>query len=170
MKRLRTLTAAFVRAVSESERNGDRRGGHGLSLFVRPPRNGRWSKTESQRYSAPKMWIQIYREGYRVVRCSVERLTLDLDLFGTIRCKLRRTTVADPTVQRPRDLALRCLLPAGPIPLYAADLIHMHSESPATVSSPATLARDAIRVILCRTRTPPTEGVMGNDVATDNRS
>lgn len=49
MNRPKTLTAAFVRTVNEPGRYGDGRGGHGLSLLVRPTRSGRWSKTWSQR-------------------------------------------------------------------------------------------------------------------------
>ena len=49
MNRPRTLTAAFVRTVNRPGRYGDGRGGHGLSLLVKPTRNGRWSKTWGQR-------------------------------------------------------------------------------------------------------------------------
>ncbi|MCY3569341.1 MAG: tyrosine-type recombinase/integrase [Chloroflexi bacterium] len=43
------LTAAFVRTINRPGRYGDGRGGHGLSLLVKPMANGRWSKTWSQR-------------------------------------------------------------------------------------------------------------------------
>ena len=49
MDRPRTLTAAFVRTINKPGRYGDGRGGHGLSLLVRTTRNGRLSKTWSQR-------------------------------------------------------------------------------------------------------------------------
>ena len=49
MKRPKTLTAAFVKAVCEPGRYGDGRGSHGLSLLVKPTANGRWSKTWGQR-------------------------------------------------------------------------------------------------------------------------
>ena len=49
MKRPKTLTAAFVKSISEPGRYGDGRGGHGLSLLVKPTANGRWSKTWGQR-------------------------------------------------------------------------------------------------------------------------
>lgn len=49
MDRPRTLTAAFVRTVNKPGRYGDGRGGYGLSLLVRTTRNGRLSKTWSQR-------------------------------------------------------------------------------------------------------------------------
>ena len=55
--RPKVLTAAFVRTVHRPGRYGDGRGGHGLSLLVKPTANGRWSKT----------WAQRLRIGGRVV-------------------------------------------------------------------------------------------------------
>ena len=49
MNRPKTLTAAFVKSVCVPGRYGDGRGSHGLSLLVKPTRNGRWSKTWGQR-------------------------------------------------------------------------------------------------------------------------
>ena len=43
------LTAAHVRSVKRPGRYGDGRGGHGLSLLVKPPKNGRLSRSWSQR-------------------------------------------------------------------------------------------------------------------------
>ncbi len=48
-RRPAVLTAAFVRTINRPGRYGDGRGGHGLSLLVKPTVNGRWSKTWSQR-------------------------------------------------------------------------------------------------------------------------
>ena len=47
--RPKTLSAAFVKTVTEPGRYGDGRGGHGLSLLVKPMLNGRRSKSWSQR-------------------------------------------------------------------------------------------------------------------------
>ena len=44
-----TLSAAFVKTVTEPGRYGDGRGSHGLSLLVKPMRNGRTSRSWSQR-------------------------------------------------------------------------------------------------------------------------
>ena len=44
-----TLSAAFVRTVTEPGRYGDGRGGHGLSLLVKRMQNGRTSRSWSQR-------------------------------------------------------------------------------------------------------------------------
>ena len=50
MKRPPTLTASFVRTVTQPGRYGDGRGGHGLSLLVKPTNiQGRLSKTWAQR-------------------------------------------------------------------------------------------------------------------------
>ena len=47
--RPKTLSAAFVRTVTAPGRYGDGRGGHGLSLLVKPMRNGRTSRSWAQR-------------------------------------------------------------------------------------------------------------------------
>lgn len=50
MRRPATLSATFVKTVRRPGRYGDGRGGHGLSLLVKPTRiEGRLSKTWSQR-------------------------------------------------------------------------------------------------------------------------
>ena len=43
------LTHSFVKSVAEEKRYGDGRGGFGLSLLVKKTKDGRWSKTWSQR-------------------------------------------------------------------------------------------------------------------------
>ena len=43
------LSASFVKLIREPGRYGDGRGGHGLSLLVKPMKNGRVSKSWSQR-------------------------------------------------------------------------------------------------------------------------
>ena len=49
MKRPRVLTAAFCKNICQSGRYGDGRGGHGLSLLVKPSSTGRTAKSWSQR-------------------------------------------------------------------------------------------------------------------------
>ena len=59
-------------------------------------------------YGAPKVWAQLNREGHRVARCTVERLMRDLGLRGVdAGARPRRTTVADASAERPRDLVER---------------------------------------------------------------
>ena len=50
MKRPQILSARFVETVRHPGRFGDGRGGHGLSLLVKPMTNGRLSKSWSQRF------------------------------------------------------------------------------------------------------------------------
>ncbi|MCY4363067.1 MAG: hypothetical protein OXE42_12945 [Gammaproteobacteria bacterium] len=45
MKRPKILSASFVRTINRPGRYGDGRGGHGLSLLVKPMTNGRLSKS-----------------------------------------------------------------------------------------------------------------------------
>ena len=49
MKRLKRLSATFVNTVNVPGRYGDGRGGHGLSLLVKPASNGGLSKSWAQR-------------------------------------------------------------------------------------------------------------------------
>lgn len=49
MRRPQRLSASFVKTVNVSGRYGDGRGGHGLSLLVKPMRAGGFSKSWSQR-------------------------------------------------------------------------------------------------------------------------
>ena len=49
VKRPKRLSATFVKSVNRPGRYGDGRGGHGLSLLVKPMAAGGWSKTWAQR-------------------------------------------------------------------------------------------------------------------------
>ena len=49
IRRAARLSATFVKNIAREGRYGDGRGGFGLSLLVEPMKNGRWSKTWSQR-------------------------------------------------------------------------------------------------------------------------
>jgi putative transposase len=80
-------------------------------------------------YGAPKIWAQLNREGHRVARCTVERLMRELGLRGVVRGKPRRTTVADDTSERPRDLVERNFKPSAPNRLWVADLTYVRTWS-----------------------------------------
>lgn len=67
MDRPKTLSAAFVRTVRQPGRYGDGRGGHGLSLLVRPMVNGRMSKTWSQRLRINGKPVNVGLGAYPVV-------------------------------------------------------------------------------------------------------
>ena len=67
------LSASFVRTANEPGRYGDGRGGHGLSLLVRPTRNGRWSKTWSQRLRVNGKPVMIGLGAYPIVTLAEAR-------------------------------------------------------------------------------------------------
>jgi putative transposase len=78
-------------------------------------------------YGADKVWAQLNREGHRVARCTVERLMRDLGLQGARRGKAKRTTVADPAGERPRDLVDRNFGVLAPNRLWVADLTYVRT-------------------------------------------
>lgn len=65
-------------------------------------------------YGARKVWLQPNREGIPVARCTVERLMRRLDLHGSMRGKVKRTTTADRTARLPDNLVQRRFAPAAP--------------------------------------------------------
>mgnify|MGYP005860535929 CR=1 FL=1 len=80
-------------------------------------------------YSARKVWAQLNREGIRVARCTIERLMAAMGVCGVVRGTPKRTTIADPTGERPRDLVERDFRALGPNRLWVADLTYMHTWS-----------------------------------------
>lgn len=73
MDRPKRLTAVFVKAVRRAGRYGDGRGGHGLSLLVKPTRSGRLSKTWSQRLRINGRAVNIGLGPYPVVSLAEAR-------------------------------------------------------------------------------------------------
>ncbi len=73
MQRPRTLTAAFVRTINRPGRYGDGRGGHGLSLLVKPTANGRWSKTWAQRLRVGGRGVSLGLGSYPAVSLALAR-------------------------------------------------------------------------------------------------
>jgi putative transposase len=67
-------------------------------------------------YGPRKVWLQLNREGIQVARCTVERLMNVLGLRGIRRGKQWKTTIADPTAERPVDLVKRRFNPPAPTP------------------------------------------------------
>ncbi len=67
MTRPKRLTARFVKEVKRYGRYGDGRGGHGLSLLVKPTKSGRLSKTWSQRLRINGRVVNIGLGPYPVV-------------------------------------------------------------------------------------------------------
>ncbi len=76
-------------------------------------------------YGAEKIWGQLAREGIGVGRDRVARLMRELGIRGVVRGKPRRTTIPDPTDQRPADLVNRDFTAPAPNRLWVADLTYV---------------------------------------------
>jgi putative transposase len=79
-------------------------------------------KDSGERYGAWKVRDQLSREGIAAARCTVERLMRKLGLRGVRRggWKKPRTTVPDPSRQRPAGLVNREFAPPAPDRLQVA--------------------------------------------------
>ncbi len=80
-------------------------------------------------YGARKVWLQLNREGIVVARCTIERLMRLEGLAGAVRGKVKRTTIADPSAARPRDLVCRDFAPLAPDRLWVADITYVSTWS-----------------------------------------
>jgi putative transposase len=80
-------------------------------------------KDSGERYGAWKVWDQLNREGIAAARCTVERLMRKLGLRGVRRggWKKPRTTIPDPSQDRPADLVNRDFAPDAPDRLWVVD-------------------------------------------------
>jgi transposase InsO family protein len=76
-------------------------------------------------YGARKVWLQMNRERLYVARCTVERLMKQLGIQGVRRGKGHKTTVADDTLARPRDLVQRDFMATHPNQLWVADITYV---------------------------------------------
>lgn len=76
-------------------------------------------------YGAKKVWKQLNREGVRVARCTVARLMKAAGLRGVVRGRRVRTTVAEPALERPRDLVQRAFRAERPNQLWVADFTYV---------------------------------------------
>lgn len=82
-----------------------------------------------QVYGARKVWYQLRREGHDVARCTIERLMREMGLFGVIRGKKKRTTIAADRDQRPLDLVQRRFRADRPNQLWVADFTYVATWS-----------------------------------------
>ena len=76
-------------------------------------------------YGARKVWHQLKRDGFRVARCTVERLMCSLGLQGAVRGRNTRTTIPSPTDPRPLDLVKREFSAGAPNELWVADFTYV---------------------------------------------
>jgi putative transposase len=91
---------------------------------LRPQVERVWREQRSC-YGADKVWKQLAREQIPVARCTVERLMKFLGLRGVVRGARYRTTVSDPTAQRPADLVQRNFTATRPNQLWVSDLTYV---------------------------------------------
>ena len=80
-------------------------------------------------YGARKVWRQLNREGVPVGRDRIARLMRAQGLVGVRRGKFKRTTITDPTAERPSDLVDRQFVANGPNRLWVADITYVSTWS-----------------------------------------
>jgi putative transposase len=78
-----------------------------------------------QVYGVRKVWRQLYREGHRSARCTVERLMKRLGLRGVVRGKGVKTTVSDKAMACPRDQVNRQFRADRPNTLWVSDFTYV---------------------------------------------
>ncbi|MDE2157271.1 MAG: IS3 family transposase [Xanthomonadaceae bacterium] len=83
-----------------------------------------WDENK-QVYGVRKIWKQLRREGYRVARCTVERLMRRLGLRGVIRGRTVKTTVSDKATPCPLDKVNRQFRAERPNALWVSDFTYV---------------------------------------------
>jgi putative transposase len=83
-----------------------------------------WEENRSA-YGPRKVWRQLKREGYRVARCTVERLMRQMGLHGVVRGATKRTTIASDRDSKPLDLVKRVFRANKPNQLWVADFTYV---------------------------------------------
>ena len=78
-----------------------------------------------QGYGVRKVWKQLNREGFKVARCTVQRLMRETGLQGVVRGRRFKTTQPDETAARPADLVDRNFTATRPNQLWVADLTYV---------------------------------------------
>ncbi len=78
---------------------------------------------------ARKVWRQMQRKGYRVARCTVERLMAEIGLQGVIRGKPVRMTVQDKAAPCPLDHVNRQFHAPAPNRLWLSDFTYVSTWS-----------------------------------------
>ena len=78
-------------------------------------------------YGTEKVWRQLRREGIDAAHCTVRRLMREMGIRGAVRGKAWRTTIADPSADRPRDLVDRAFGASAPDRLWVADITYVRT-------------------------------------------
>ena len=82
-------------------------------------------RADRQVYGVRKVWRQLNREGFRVARCTVQRLMSAKGLQGVVRGRRFKTTQPDEAAARPADLVDRNFTATRPNQLWVADLTYV---------------------------------------------
>ena len=80
-------------------------------------------------YGVRKVWRQLLREGWRVARCTVERLMRKMGLKGVIRGHSVRTTISDKAAVCPLDHVNRQFHAPAPNRLWLSDFTYVATWS-----------------------------------------
>ncbi|HEY2087430.1 MAG TPA: IS3 family transposase [Mycobacterium sp.] len=80
-------------------------------------------------YGARKVHAALLRRGWKVARCTVERLMRAAGLRGVVRAKSPRTTRPAPETARPADLVERQFTAHAPNVLWVADITYIRTFS-----------------------------------------
>jgi len=83
-----------------------------------------WDENK-QLYGVRTVWKQLRREGYRVARCTVERLMRRLGLRGVIRGRTVQTTNSDTAPPCPQDKVNRQFRATRPNALWVRDFTYV---------------------------------------------
>lgn len=78
-----------------------------------------------QVYGSRKIWHQLKREGFKVARCTVERLMRALGIQGVTRGKVCRTTSSKKGTWYPEDKVKRQFLAERPNALWVVDFTYV---------------------------------------------
>lgn len=78
-----------------------------------------------QVYGVRKVWRQLRREGFRIARCTVERLMRRLGLQGVIRGRSQKTTHSDKATPCPLDKVNRQFRAERPDALWVSDFTYV---------------------------------------------
>lgn len=81
-------------------------------------------------YGARKVWRQLQREGFRIARCTTERLMRAMGLQGVTRGRtIKRTTISSKSDLKPLDLVQRAFCAERPNQLWVADFTYVATWS-----------------------------------------
>lgn len=80
-----------------------------------------------QVYGVRKVWKQLLREGWKVARCTVERLMRRLGLAGIVRGRAIKTTHSDKAQACPRDQVNRQFRAERPNALWVSDFTYVRT-------------------------------------------